>query len=322
MMSLKRISTRSGIRLAGSFLAGCVLMQMSVTCLAEDSAGQPIPYSTGVQKPTFKVPALATDTHHHIYDSRFPVDPNSALRPGDATVSDYRLLQKRLGTSRHVIVQPSTYGVDNSGLVQSLKEFGIETTRGIAVVNASVTDAELDQLNAAGVRGIRFNLSQPGGATSMDMVLPLAERIKKMGWHIQVVATPDQIAENAEIWKQTPCPIVFDHLGHITDINHPAVDVIVKLMQQDKAWVKISGAYILSKVGPPSYSDRAPIAKRFIGAAPNRVVWGSDWPHPTAKANAIPDDAVLMNLLAEWTANDDLVKQILVDNPARLYGFK
>ena len=143
-----------------------------------------VPWSSGTELPKTKAPPNATDCHHHIYSSRFKVDPNSKLRPGDATVADYRLLQKRIGTSRNVIVQPSTYGVFNDGLVEALNEFG-PSARGIAVVNTEVTDAELKRLDAARVRGIRFNLATPGGATNMDMLEPLAKRIAPMGWHVQ-----------------------------------------------------------------------------------------------------------------------------------------
>src|SRR6202521_1840979 len=143
-----------------------------------------VPWSTGTALAKTKAPPNATDCHHHIYSSRFKVDPNSALRPGDASVADYRLLQKRIGTSRNVIVQPSTYGIFNDGLVEALGECG-PTARGVAVVNASVTDAELKRLDAARVRGIRFNLATAGGATSMDMLEPLAKRIAAMGWHVQ-----------------------------------------------------------------------------------------------------------------------------------------
>lgn len=304
----------------GVFIASLMTVTSCLSA-AEDTAAHAVPFSSGTQVPKISVPPLATDTHHHIYDSRFPVDPKSALRPADASVADYRLLQKRLGTTRNVIVQPSTYGVDNRGLIQALKEFGKSTTRGIAVVNSSVSDAELAELDAAGVKGIRFNLSQPGGAATPEMMLPLAKRIGPMGWHIQVVATPEQIVDNVAIWHQLPCPVVFDHMGHVMDVKHPAMQLIVDLMQQGKAWVKLSGAYILSKVGAPSYSDRIDVARTLVSAAPMQVVWGSDWPHPTSRIDNKPDDAILMDLLAVWAGNDALIKQILVNNPQRLYGF-
>lgn len=318
---MKKQSTIRYAVVAGKLLVMCAAILSPLGCVTADPVGQAVPFSAGVGRPTISVPPNATDTHHHIYDARFPADPKSTLRPPDATVADYKLLQKRLGTSRNVIVQPSTYGVDNRGLIAALKEFGPEAARGVAVVNDKVSDAELKELNSAGVKGIRFNLSVAGDATSLDMVPPLCERIKKMGWHIQVVAKPETIAANAELWSKTPCPIVFDHLGHVTELNDPAMDLIVKLMQQKKAWVKLSGAYIRSKVGAPTYADRTPIARAFIKAAPGQVVWGSDWPHPTSKPDNKPDDAILLSLLGEWAESDALIKRILVDNPARLYGF-
>lgn len=308
--------------LKGSGLTLLALSGMNFPVMGSpNSFNQQVPYSSGTERPRIKVPANATDCHHHIYDSRFPIDAKSALRPPDATVADYRLLQKRLGTMRNVIVQPSTYGVDNSGLVESLEKFGLQTTRGIAVVNTSVTDIELEKLDAAGVRGIRFNLSQPGGATNMDMVLPLAERVNALGWHIQVVAKADQIAAGADVWHKVPCPIVFDHLGHITSVDQPGFYVMLELLQQGKAWVKLSGAYILSKSGPPAYEDRAEVAKAYIKIAPKQLVWGSDWPHPTSKLDNKPDDATLLDLLAQWAPDEATQHLILVDNPARLYGF-
>lgn len=282
---------------------------------------QPAPFSSGTSLPIIKVPANATDCHHHIYDSRFPVDPKSTLRHPDATVADYRMLQKRLGTTRNVIVQPSTYGVDNSGLIEALKEFGLTNTRGIAVVNTDVTDSELAELDKVGVRGIRFNMSVPGEATSMDMVETLAQRVNELGWHIQVVAKPDTILAGQDVWRNVPCPVVFDHLGHITSLEQPAFGVILNLMREGKVWVKLSGAYILSKVGSPTYADRTVVARAYVREAPGQLVWGSDWPHPTAKLDNKPDDAILMNLLGEWAPDEGVQKRILVDNPERLYGF-
>ncbi|MEI9987459.1 MAG: amidohydrolase family protein [Aliidongia sp.] len=184
-----------------------------------------------------KAPAHAVDCHHHIYDHRWPVDPHSTVRQEDATVADYRLLQKRIGTTRNVVIQPSAYGVDNTGLIEVLGQFGTKTTRGVAVVNTEVTDAELDHLHTAGVRGIRFNLASPGGATSVEMIEPLSKRIAPRGWHIQMNMTADQIADNAALWHSIPCPSVFDHLGHLPQpegTKHRAFAVITDLLKQGK----------------------------------------------------------------------------------------
>jgi predicted TIM-barrel fold metal-dependent hydrolase len=294
----------------------------AVAGLTSAKAAQPVPWSTGTEAAKIKAPANATDCHHHIYSGKFQVDPKSVLRPADASIEDYKLLQKRIGTSRNVIVQPSTYGIYNSGLIETLRGFG-PSSRGVAVVNPSVSDDELKQLNEAGVKGIRFNILTPGGATSLDMAPPLAKRITPMGWHIQVHASADLIAKEKDLWNSLPCDVVFDHLGHLQVLgsSHPAFAVMTDLLQKGKGWVKLSGAYMDTKVGPPTYADSTAVAQAFVKAAPERLVWGSDWPHPTEKNENKPDDAILFDLLAVWAPDEKIRNRILVDNPAKLYRF-
>jgi len=283
-------------------------------------AGQAVkvPWSAGTEPPKSKAPLHATDCHHHIYDARFPPDPKAALKPAPATVADYRLLQKRIGISRNVVVQPSTYGVDNRCLLDALRQFGDKDTRGIAVVNTSVTDAELKELNQAGVRGIRFNLQQ-AGATNIEMLATLAKRITPLGWHVQMNVSSEQIVGARSAIEALPCPVVFDHFGHTTvrGREDPAFAVIVNLLHANKGWLKLSGAYIDCK--GPSYSESVPTARAYIKEAPDRLVWGSDWPYPTASEK--PDDAVLFDLLSEWAPDANERHRILVENPAKLYGF-
>jgi predicted TIM-barrel fold metal-dependent hydrolase len=288
-----------------------------------DVQAQQVPWSVGTAPAKTKAPPNATDCHHHIYAAHFKVDPKSSLRPGDASVADYRLLQKRIGTSRNVIVQPSTYGIYNDGLVEALAECG-PTARGVAVVNASVTDDELKRLDAARVRGVRFNLATPGGATTIDMLEPVAKRIAPMGWHVQFNMSADATLAAKDVLNRLPCQIVFDHLAHMPEpagIAHPAFAVVVDLLQKGKAWVKLSGAYADTKVGPPTYADSTAVAQAYVKAAPERLVWGSDWPHPSEQGKTLPDDAILFDLLAQWAPDEALSKLILVDNPAKLYGF-
>jgi predicted TIM-barrel fold metal-dependent hydrolase len=278
-----------------------------------------VPWSGGSEPPKIRVPANSADCHHHIYDSRFPFSPKAVLKPGDATVAEYRLLQKRLGTTRNVVVQPSTYGTDNRCLLDALSQFG-PTARGIAVVNTNVADSELKQLNAAGVRGIRFNLQQ-AGATTLDMLEPLSRRITPLGWHIQINASPEQFVGAADLLSSLPCPIVFDHLAHILNASNSDLGfaVISRLLGQGNTWIKLSGAYIDSKVGPPTYADCTAVAKAYVKQAPERCVWGTDWPHPTTPNK--PDDAVLLDLLAVWVPDEHLRHRVLVENPEKLYGF-
>ena len=170
-----------------------------------------------------------------------------------------------------------------------------------------------------GVRGIRFNVVQAGG-TSLEMVEPLAQRVAKFGWHIQVNALPQQISDHAALWDRLPTEVVFDHLAHIAKPDDPAFAVIGSLLQKGKAWVKLSGIYIDTAVGPPTYSDRAATLKAYVQEAPHRLVWGTDWPHPTAREKK-PDDALLLDLFGAWVPDETVRNRIFIENPAGLYGF-
>jgi predicted TIM-barrel fold metal-dependent hydrolase len=284
-------------------------------------AAQQVKWSAGTGPAKLRAPTNAADCHHHIYDARYPVDPKAALRPGDALVEDYRALQRRIGTTRHVIVQPSTYGTDNACTLDALAAFGAEA-RAVAVVNDSVTDAELKRMDALGVRGIRFNLAQ-AGATTPAMIEPLSKRVNQLGWHIQINATAPIIMSIMDTLDRVPCPIVFDHLAHIPQpagINDPLYARVRALIDKGKTWIKLSGAYQDTKVGPPTYADATAVARAYVKAAPERMVWGSDWPHPSEQQTK-PDDALLFDLLAEWAPEETVRNRILIQNAEALYGF-
>ncbi len=293
----------------------------AVAARPQRATAQEVKWSAGTETPKLQAPADATDCHHHIYDARYPADPRSTLRPGDATVEDYRALQRRIGTSRNVIVQPSTYGTDNSCALDALVAFG-PTARAVAVVDTTVSDAELKRMNGLGVRGIRFNLAQ-AGATTPEMIEPLSKRVNDLGWHIQINAPAAKIMEIKDILSRVPSPIVFDHLAHIPEPEgtaHPLFGVVLALIDKGKTWVKLSGAYADTKVGPPSYSDSSAVARAYVQKAPERLVWGSDWPHPSERENK-PDDAILFDLLLDWAPEERVRNRILVQNPEALYGF-
>ncbi|MBM3341702.1 MAG: 2-pyrone-4,6-dicarboxylate hydrolase [Betaproteobacteria bacterium] len=281
---------------------------------------QAVPHSTGTAPPKLIAPAKTADCHIHIYDARY----NAQSRIIDnSTVAEYRLLQKRIGFERVVIVTPRCYVTDNTVTVDAIKALGIYNARGVAVLRPDVTDAQLKQLNDGGIRGIRFTVGEPKTAvTSIDMIEPLAKRIAAYGWHVQLNMPCDKIAEHADMLRRLPTQVVFDHLGHPTieeGIRHPSHAVIRGMLDQRKAWVKISGAYMNTRIGPPTYADATLVAQAFVKAAPERLVWGSDWPHPTPKVP--PDDAVLFDLLTTWVADDATRNRILVENPQVLYGF-
>jgi predicted TIM-barrel fold metal-dependent hydrolase len=288
---------------------------------ADRAATQPVKWSAGTEPARLRAPANAADCHHHIYDARYPADPKAALRPAAALVEDYRGLQRRIGTTRNVIVTPSTYGTDNRVTLDALAAFGVQG-RAVAVVNDSVSDAELKRMHDLGVRGIRFNLAQ-AEATTPEMIEPLSKRVNALGWHIQINASAAIIMSIMGILDRVPSPIVFDHLAHVPEpagVNDPLFARVRALIDKGNTWVKLSGAYQDSKIGPPSYADSSAVARAYVKAAPERMVWGSDWPHPSER-DVKPDDALLFDLLADWAPDEAVRHRILVENPETLYGF-
>lgn len=304
------------------FIAGALGGAAALCSGLDARSEEAVPFSAGGERPKFKAPANTCDAHFHIYDSRFPAAPNASLIPPDASLEAYSKLRDRLGFERSVIVLPSTYGTDNSSMLSALGTLGARA-RGIAVVDTSVTDETLKQLDKAGVRGIRFNLGR-AGATTVDMIEPLSRRVAELGWHIQLHMLGDDIATNADLLKRLPVTVVFDHLGRIPQpagTGHPAFAIIGSLLEKGKAYVKLSSIYQDTKVGPPSYEDMGALARGYLKVAPDRVLWASDWPHPSPGKFGRPDDAVLMDLAAEWAGDDATRQKIFVDNAAGLYGF-
>lgn len=285
---------------------------------------QIVPNSTGSAPPRLNAPADACDCHHHIYDARFPVSPHWHQGfPSGATVPDYRLLQRRLGTTRSVVVQPSTYGVDNRCLVDALGQLG-PASRGVAVVDTEVQDSELRALTSAGVCAIRVNFVSPQtwGETTPEILAALAGRVSPFGWHVQILMTGDQIATHEAAIRAVPMPVVIDHLGRIPEpdgLRHPGFAAVRRLLDTGRVWVKLTEPYEDSKLGPP-YADTSQIARAYVQAAPERVLWGTDWPHPTQRGTK-PDDALLLDLLATWAPDEATRRRILVSNPVELFGF-
>ncbi len=283
-----------------------------------------VPNSGGTSRPRFAAPPDACDAHVHIYDPRFPMTfPHSRATP-DATAASYERLQQRIGTSRAVVVQPAAYGTDNRVTVAALAQLGAANARGIAVLHPDVTDGELEALAGAGVRGLRFTQHDPATAvTTPEMIEPLAHRIHALGWHTQLHMRGDQLLGMASVIERLPGTIVIDHMGRVPQpggISHAAFRLVRRLLESGRAWVKLSGAYLDTKVGSPTYADVSSVARELVRIAPHRLVWGSDWPHPTER-DAKPDDAVLFDLLHEWCADEATFRRILVENPATLYGF-
>lgn len=282
-----------------------------------------VPNSVGTDPPKLKAPAGATDCHMHIYDpQRYYMPPNARIAPDNATVAEYKMLQKRIGTSRVVIVTPRNYAVMNDVTIDAIRQLG-PNARGVAVVRPTVTDAQLKALHDGGIRGIRFSLGDPAtAAVTTDMVEPLAKRVAPLGWHLQFNMAGAQTVELADVLNRLPNQMVFDHLGSPgpDGINHPSHAIIRRLVDARRAWVKVSGAYSNSRMGPP-YPEATAIAQTFVKAAPERLVWGSDWPHPSEANDKKPNDAFLFDLLSVWAPGEAVRRRILVENPESLYGF-
>lgn len=307
-----------------TFLSGSAALAASGMTRAH--AQHVVPNSTGTEAPKLKAPANACDCHMHIYDGeRFPParpGPQSRMQ-SNAAVAEYRLLQKRNGTTRTVIVTPAAYVTDNRVTLDGIEQLGAANARGVAVVHPTVTDAELKTLADGGIRGIRFTVFDPrSAAVSVDMIEPLARRVADLGWHVQIHMRGDQIVENAALLESLPTQVVFDHKGRLPQpapLEHAAFGIIRRMLDKGRTWMKLSGAYMDTSVGHPTFADKLAVAQAYIKAAPERMVWGSDWPHPTEKDK--PNDATLFDLLTEWAPDEATRQRILVTNPEALYGF-
>jgi predicted TIM-barrel fold metal-dependent hydrolase len=285
---------------------------------------EPVPHSAGTRRPRRALPALACDAHMHIFDPRFAPSPHWKRKPPDAPVATYRRLQQRLGTERTVVVTPSTYGVDNACTLDALDQFG-DSARGVAVVDADASRAELDRLASHRVCGLRVNFVTPQswGVTTPQMLETLARKAAELGWHIQVFAHPEQLVAMEPLLASLPTPLVIDHLGRIDPADGaagPGFDAVRRLVDGGKTWVKLSGAYMRSRRGAPDYGDTFPLGEALVRHAPQRLVWGSDWPHTTEAPGSV-DDADLVDVLLAWCGTEAILQQVLVQNPQRLYGF-
>ncbi len=270
------------------------------------------------------LPAGACDAHLHVFDPRFAPEAPGAMRPG-ASAADYAAVRGRLGLARAVIVQPRAHGTDNRATLEAIRQLGAADTRGIAVVRPDVGDDQLRALHEGGIRGIRFSLhSDRDAAVRLDMLEPLAQRIASLGWHVQLHWLGEQIAANAELLRRLPCAMVFDHMARLPlgqGADHPAFGVVRALVQQGRAWVKLSGPYLNSGEGlATGYSDSDAVARAWVREAPERLVWGSDWPHVTEAAHP-PDTALMLALLQRWIPDAGQRARVLAANAAELYGF-
>jgi predicted TIM-barrel fold metal-dependent hydrolase len=286
----------------------------------------------------FDIPAGACDCHTHIHPdpAKFPFFAGRVYTPELASPEEMTALHKALKMERVVIVTPSIYGPDNSATLFGMAARGA-TARGVAVIDDKTSEADLDAMGRAGIRGIRLNLAT-GGVNDPTIGRPrfsaAVERIKARGWHVQLFTSLAMVTAIKDLVLASPVPVVFDHFGGAQaelGVGQPGFADLVELVKSGKAHVKISGAYRASKLGP-DYADATPLAQALIAANADRIVWGTDWPHPDSVtppgkqiSDVTPlfqiDDGRLINQLPVWTPDAAVRKKILVDNPARLYGF-
>lgn len=285
----------------------------------------------------FDVPAGACDCHTHVFGDpqSFPFASGRTYTPEPASVAEMRALHRALHTERVVIVQPSVYGTDNACTLDGVKQQG-GVARGIAVIDEKTPEAILDEMDRAGIRGIRINMETAGQsdpALARQRLAAAVERIKARQWHIQIYTRLSVIEGIKDQVMAAPMPVVFDHFGGAEaalGIHQPGFDTLLNLVRSGQAYVKISAPY-RSSTQAPDYPEVAPLAKALIAANPQRMLWGSDWPHPAPEPLGHPatdiaplwqiDDGRVLNQLAVWAPNPTLRKTILVDNPAKLYGF-
>lgn len=262
----------------------------------------------------------ACNSHLHIIDPRFPNDGKAATQAGD--VESYSALAEELGLERAVFVQAKPFGTDNSCLLDALSKYGILRSRGIAVVRGDISDHELIRLHDGGVRGLRFSVWNPANAVvSFDLCEPLSHRVMSMGWNMQLHMSAAQLVENQSVISRLPGKVVIDHMGRLDPaqgIKDPAFSCICRLIDRGNVWVKLSGPYLNSYQGAP-WEDAARIARAFTRYAPERMLWGNDFPHVTEKEK--PDEWDLLETIEDWFPNERSRYLALVENPAEVYGF-
>jgi len=275
-------------------------------------------------KPSYVPPPGAVDAHCHVFGpgDRFPYAPERKYTPVDAGKDQLFALRDFLGFERNVIVQATCHGADNSALVDALLAAG-DRARGVATVRAGVSRAELADLHAAGVRGIRFNFVKRLVDPKPDeYYLRLAEAVAELGWHVVVYFEAPDLAERWQLFTSLPTAVVVDHMGRpdVTQpVDGPDFARFTRFMRENEnVWSKVSGAERLSVSGPPDYADVVPFARHIVETFPDRVIWGTDWPHPNMKSH-MPDDGNLVDLVPRIAPTEDLQRRLLVDNPMRLY---
>jgi len=276
------------------------------------------------RRPRITVPANATDCHFHIVGPQdsYPFPPDKVYVPTEALTGDYDIHVAPIGIERRVIVATSAYRLDNRRIESALAEWGRHRTRAVATLGSAVSTAEISRLHDLGFRAVRIFEWIEGGNSLADLET-LSAKVAPFGWHVELCMSVEHLSDLKARVRKLPVDVVFDHMGFMpvaVPMDHPGRKSLIELLGEGKSWVKLSSQYRLTAEGPPRYADVAPIARALIQANPDRVVWGTDWPHPMFQG-PLPNAGDLIDSIALWTDDAAIQRRILVDNPATLYDF-
>jgi 2-pyrone-4,6-dicarboxylate lactonase len=278
------------------------------------------------RRPKFAMPPGACDSHAHIFGpaSKYAWSPARGYTPPDALPEAYEHLHEMLGVARKVITQPSVYGTDNSATLDYVSS-RLDRARAVVSVAADVGDRELEAMHAKGARGIRVNIADPGGNpfASFADLHRVAERLKPLGWHVELLLHVHEMDAHLADIRRLPVDISIGHFGYMPaslGVDHPKYCTFLDLFADGRCWVKLTGAYRITARQHLPYDDTVPFARALLARRPDRLVWGTDWPHPMCPV-PMPNDGALTDMLLDWVPDEAVRRQILVDNPARLYGF-
>ena len=283
-----------------------------------------MPPDPDTRKPVFNAPSKACDAHCHVFGPHdlFQYHPSSTYHPPDGPREKLAELHGKLGIERAVIVQASCHGPDNRAMLDAIKH-NPDNYRGVCIANDSFSDEDFADLDAGGVRGIRFNfVTHLGGTPDLEMMKRVLERVQPLGWHLVIHVNAEDIISFQDFFLQFDMEIIVDHMGRVptnAGVHQQAFQILKQFLERENLWVKICGSERISAAGPPFY-DAVPYAQELVEIAPDRTLWGTDWPHPNIK-KFMPNDGDLLDLVPLLARDENLQRKILVDNPARLYGF-
>jgi predicted TIM-barrel fold metal-dependent hydrolase len=279
------------------------------------------------RKPRIALPKGAVDTHVHVFEPGYPLSPARGYNPPDSTLADLRHLHATLGIGRVVFTQPSIYGIDNSAILDAMGKLNAETpgrARAVVALDMNFTEKQLAALDASGVRGVRLNTDNKGGMPiELEQVPELAARIRPFGWHLEFLFPGKDILELMPVFTALKVPMSIAHFAYqpaTAGVGAPGFRALLDLVRRGNTWIKISGANRVSRGDLPPYDDVKPMAQALVEAAPDRIMWGTDWPHPN-KYVANPNDGDLVDAFGDWVADEAMRRRIMVDTPAAFYRF-